>query len=275
MPGVKKGQKKKGKKVSPVIKPLFFDAKESEVEAYGFIRDQLRDFGWNVRDPSKIATGQVWTQNQCLAHGHIKAALGLNRPENIVKLSENRLWIIEAKAKRNQLDTALSEAVNDYALPINNTPGTVSAVLATGVAGNEELGYLIRTKVLVGGAWKEVTINGQTATGLLSPQQTKTLLESNDSDIHDFVPPQLLFLKAAERINAILHIGGINKNERAKTMAALLLSVIEEPPSLDTKLSVLIHDINTHLYISSPRQTRPIMSNSKPHWSRPFKSYRI
>ena len=245
MPGVKKGQKKKGKKVSPVIKPLFFDAKESEVEAYGFIRDQLRDFGWNVRDPSKIATGQVWTQNQCLAHGHIKAALGLNRPENIVKLSENRLWIIEAKAKRNQLDTALSEAVNDYALPINNTPGTVSAVLATGVAGNEELGYLIRTKVLVGGAWKEVTINGQTATGLLSPQQTKTLLESNDSDIHDFVPPQLLFLKAAERINAILHIGGINKNERAKTMAALLLSVIEEPPSLDTKLSVLIHDINT------------------------------
>lgn len=254
--------KQKAKKPAPVIKPLFNEPKESEVEAYGFIRDQLRDLGWIVRDPSKVATGQVWTQNQCLAHGHIKAALGLNRPENIVKLSENRLWVIEAKANRKQLTTALNEAINDYALPINNTLGQVSAVLATGVAGNEELGYSIRTSVLIGGAWEEVTINGQVATGFLSPQQTKTLIESQVSDIHDFVPPQLLFLKAAERINGILHIGGINKNERAKTMAALLLSVIEEPPNLDTKLSVLINDINT-------RSAETLTQHGKPEFA-PF-----
>ncbi len=40
-------------------------------------------------------------------------------------------------------------------------------------------------------------------------------------------------------------MGSINKNDRAKTMAALLLSVIEEPPNLDTSLPVLIGEINT------------------------------
>src|SRR6185437_3316463 len=60
-----------------------------------------------------------------------------------------------------------------------------------------------------------------------------------------FCPPQSLFLVAAERINEFLHIGGINKNDRAKTMAALLLSVIDEPPNLETKLPVLIGEINS------------------------------
>jgi type I restriction-modification system DNA methylase subunit len=62
--------------------------------------------------------------------------------------------------------------------------------------------------------------------------------------VHEFLPPKLLFVSAAERINGILHVGGINKNERAKTMAALLLSVIGEPPNLDTTLPVLIDEIN-------------------------------
>lgn len=62
---------------------------QSEVEAYGFIRQQLRDLGWVLKDPSKNANGQVWTQNQCLAHQTIKTAFGAKHPENIVKLSEN------------------------------------------------------------------------------------------------------------------------------------------------------------------------------------------
>jgi type I restriction-modification system DNA methylase subunit len=217
---------------------------DTEVEAYGFIREQLRDLGWIVKNPSKAGNGQVWTQNQCLAHAHIKLAFGKMRPENIVKLSENALWIIEAKRARKELDKAVKEAVEDYATPINNTPGQVRAFLATGVAGNEDLGYLIRTKALVGGEWKDVTINNQIATGLLSPQQTRALLLDQVSDVHDFTPPPRLFLNAAQRINETLHNGGIERNDRAKTIAALLLSVLEDPPNLDTVLAVLIRDIN-------------------------------
>ena len=236
------------KKVTPKkatgTKPKSLAPVQSEVEAYGFIRDRLRDLGWIVKDPSKAVNGQVWTQNQCLAHEHIKTALGATRPENIVKVSENALWVIEAKASRKELSKALDEATDFYAQKINDVPGQVRAFLATGVAGSEDLGYLIRTKAFIGGQWLEVTINGQVATGLLSPRQAGTLLSDQVADVHDFAPPQLLFLNAAERINEVLHIGGINKNDRAKTMAALLLSVVDEPPNLDTRLPVLIGEIN-------------------------------
>lgn len=72
------------------------------------------------------------------------------------------------------------------------------------------------------------------------------MLNSGGSDIHDFAPPKQAFVKSAETINALLHSGGINKNDRARTIAALLLSIIDDPPpNLDAKLPVLIGEINT------------------------------
>ena len=225
--------------------PAVARVSETEVEAYDFIRRQLRDLGWKVKNPNSGTGGQVWTQNQCLGDPQIKHALGQSRPENIIRVAENRLWVIEAKASRKDLALAVAEAQDFYSEKINAIPGKLRAVLATGVAGTEELGYLIRTSIRLDGIWQPVTINGKVATGLLAPQQISFLLESNVSDVHEYSPPQRLFLNAAERINEILHIGGINKNDRAKTMAALLLSVIDEPPNLDTKLSVLIGEINS------------------------------
>ncbi|MGD0261981.1 MAG: N-6 DNA methylase [Verrucomicrobiota bacterium] len=235
--------KKRSKSVTPDLLPVPKLA-NTEVEAYEFIRRQLRDLGWLVKNPSGFAGGQVWTQNQCLSEPEIKQALGKQRPENIVKISESALWVIEAKAARKDLALAMQEAKEIYCKQINDASAKVRAIMATGVAGTEELGYLIRTAIRIDGKWKDITINEQIATGFLSPDQIRSLLENATSDVHDFCPPQLLFLSAAERINGILHIGGINKNDRAKTMAALLLSVIEEPPNLDTKLSVLIGEIN-------------------------------
>ncbi len=217
---------------------------KTEVEAYEFIRQQLRELDWVVRSPNSRNGGQVWTQNECLAHPEIKQAFGQLRPENIVKISESRVWIIEAKANRKDLELALKEAKDDYCKKINDQKGNLTAPLATGVAGTEDHHYSIRTHILIDNKWAEVTINGQTATGFLSPQQVASLFRDNTSDVHEFLPPKLLFVSAAERINQILHIGGINKNERAKTMAALLLAVIGEPPNLDTNLPVLIDEIN-------------------------------
>lgn len=151
---------------------------ETEVEAYEFIRQQLRDLGWIVKDPSKVGNGQVWTQNQCLAHPQIKEAFGKCRPENIVKLSEKMLWVIEAKPTRKQLQLALNEATDFYCEKINNTTGHFKAVLATGVAGNETAGYLMRTAVRLDGKWQPVTINKQEATGLLSPDDVKLRRQS-------------------------------------------------------------------------------------------------
>lgn len=192
----------------------------------------------------------------------MKAAFDKKRPENVVKLSERLLWVIEAKRSRRDLDRAVEEAISYYAERINAIPGQVRAVLATGVAGTEDSGYLMRTKVCVDGKWRTVTINKQDATGLLSAADVRILLEANSSDVHEFAPSPWLFIHTAERINAILHNGGINKNDRAKTIAALLLSVIHEPPNLETALPVLIGEINT-------RGETELTANGKPEFA-PF-----
>jgi hypothetical protein len=235
---------------------------DTEVEAYAHIRRQLKELGWDLRNPSLRNGGQVWTQNQCFGHPLIKKALGKARPENIVKVSENAVWVIEAKANRKHLDRALSEAIEDYASPINDLPDDLRAVLATGIAGNEHSGYVAITKVRIDGKWHTVSINGEAATGLLSPKDIQTLLSERTFDIREFAPPQQLFLAAAERINAILHQGGINKNDRARTIAALLLSVIREPPNLDTDLAVLIGEINA-------RSSNELMKHDKAEFA-PF-----
>lgn len=225
-------------------KSLLPPATESEVEAYGFIREQLREIGWSVKNPSRHAGGQVWTQNQCFAEPALKEALGLTRPENLVKLSETKVWVIEAKRERIQLNQALKEAEEVYARPINEG-GKFTAPLITGVAGNDSTGYEVRTQLLVGDTYEPVTINGLEATGLLDPDVVAQLLETGDPAIADVPINEQLFLKSAERINRTLHIGGINKNDRARVMAALLLALLEEPgPPVEAELDVLIGDIN-------------------------------
>ncbi|MGH9437896.1 MAG: HsdM family class I SAM-dependent methyltransferase [Terriglobia bacterium] len=251
------GSSRKPQTITSTASSPYPAATHTEVEAYDFIRQDLRDLKWIVKNPSLGTGGHVWTQNQCLSHPGIKQALGTMRPENIVKVSEKFLWVIEAKSTRKELSKAIDEAIDDYAKKINETPGALRAIFASGVAGNESSGYLIKTKIRIDGKWIPVTINGQEATGLLSPESVKFLIENNTSDIHDYAPPQYLFLKAAERINAYLHIGGINKNDRAKTMAALLLSVLDEPPNLDTSLPVLIGEINA-------RSKAKLKENGKP-----------
>ena len=215
----------------------------TEVDAYVYIRQQLGALGWVVKNPSIHADGQVWTQNQCLRHPTIKRALGITRPENVVKISERLLWVIEAKANRRDITQACDEA-QDYAENINALSADVEAKLITGIAGNDNEGYTVKNSINLGNRWQGVTINGQDTTGLLGPEDIDILLRNGTNDVKDFALPQWRFLQSAERINSILHQGGINKNDRAKVISALLLSVVSTPPNLDTTLPVLIAEIN-------------------------------
>lgn len=244
-----KKKKRKAIRRSParaaVVHPLPVAPADSEVEAYHFIRDRLRELGWSTKDPNRHAGGEVWTQNQCLTHPEIKRCLGLARPENVVKLSEKQLWVIEAKSARAMLDQAIREAEDDYAWPINNG-GRLKVPLISGVAGNDTTGYEVRSFLLVGNDYKPVTINGSPATGLLDRASVRTLLDTGSPNIADLVIDETVFLKAAEGINKTLHNGGINKNDRARVMAALLLSLVEGTgPAVESELPIIIADINT------------------------------
>jgi type I restriction enzyme M protein len=216
--------------------------RSSEVDAYIFIKDNLRDLGWDVRNPLRCATGRVFTQNECLEHAEIQAQLGQDRPENVVKVSETVFWVIEAKRNQADLGDAIEEA-EEYARRINKSKD-VKAAFVSGVAGNEATGYLVQTLYMVSKTFRPVTFNGKVASSLLSPGVVRRVQEEGP-DIEDVPIDEPLFLSKAEKINEHLHLGAINKNYRARVMAALLLSLIEEtPPNVNAPPSVLIQEIN-------------------------------
>ncbi len=230
-------------------------AKSSEVDAYVFIKDRLKILGWDTRNPSRVPGGQVWTQSECLAHPEIKKTLGLQKPENIVRVRESVLWVIEAKRSHKQLDQAITEA-EDYANRIN-TSNSIEALFVSGVAGNEVDSYLVRTRFMVCGEFKPITMNGKEISSLINCEVANKVLDSGP-DIRDVVVDEAVFLGAAERINQILHLGAINKNYRASVMAALLLSLVDDtPPNIDAAPTVLIAEINSRAHRVLQQEGKP------------------
>ena len=215
-------------------------SKNTEVDAYLFIRDDLKQRGWNTRSPER--GGQVYTQNECLAHPEIKAGLGLDKPENVVKVTDSVFWVIEAKREHSKLPVAVHEA-KEYAKKINRSQ-TIKAAFVSGVAGNEDESYLVETFFMVGDEFVPITMNGMAISSLISPDVARTVLGFGP-DILDVPVDEKLFLAKAEKINKILHVGAINKNTRARVMAALLLSLADDASlNVDNAPSVLISEIN-------------------------------
>jgi hypothetical protein len=216
--------------------------RSTEVDAYIFIKENLKELGWDTRNPCRSAAGCVYTQNECLEHPEIQAQLGSDRPENIVKVTDSIYWVIEAKRHQSEIARAVDEA-QEYASRISKSKN-IKAMFISGVAGNHATGYLMRTRFRVGRQFKSITFNGKEISSLISPDIARTVLESGPA-IADVPVDEKLFLSKAERINAHLHAGAINKNYRARVMASLLLSLIEEtPPNVDAPPSILISEIN-------------------------------
>lgn len=222
-------------------------AAATEVDAYIFIRRKLEELGWNTRNPERNDEGQVWTQNECLSNPYLKERLQQNRPENIVKISETALWVIEAKRSHRQIDQAVSEA-QDYANQIN-TDEKPYVRLVSGVAGNEDDGYIVRTHLLIGETWLTVQINGIDITGFLSLEECQTLLAADHANLDDPPINETLFVLTAERINEILHEGAINTHDRARVVSALLLAMLAQPgPNIEERdTTLLIGDINNRV----------------------------
>jgi type I restriction enzyme M protein len=220
-------------------------AKSTEVDAYVFIKSELKTLGWDTRNPAVYPEGQVYTQNQCLSNPEIKKWLDKKRPEAIVKVNETTLWVIEAKSERSKIGEALDEAENYYAKRLNQS-ASFKTLFISGVAGNDSDYYIVANKSLEHGIFKPITLNDKEMTGLLSPEIAKRVMETESSDLKDVPIDQAFFMQKADHINEILHIGAVNINDRARVMAALLLSTLQgDLKDLNATPSVLISDINT------------------------------
>ena len=219
----------------------------TEVDAYVFIKAKLSELGWNTRNPERTPEGQVYTQNECLWNPHIKALLNLDRPENIVKVTETKLWVIEAKRSHRQLHEAIEDAHKKSAKL--NKGDLYEVPIISGVAGNDEDGFIVQSQFLEDGKWVTVRINSIEATGLLSQDECHALLNSKNANIEDPPINERFFVLTAEKINKILHEGAVNSHQRANVVSALLLSMLSsEGPSIEEKdTSILIGDINNRV----------------------------
>ena len=159
--------------------------RNSEVDAYIFIKEQLESLGWNIKNPSRTDDGQVYTQGECLTHPELKKGLGQTKPENIVKLSETKFWIIESKKEHKQLQQAINEA-RDYAEEINKK-SQVNAIVISGIAGNRTDSYLIESEYFDGKKWQTITINHKKASGLFKPEEIEIILNNNSPDINSYM----------------------------------------------------------------------------------------
>lgn len=205
--------------------------KNSEVDAYTYIKEELEKLGWIVKNPARVANGEVYKQNEALYNNEIKKTLIRDMPEAIVKLNDIDLWVIESKRDKSEIDKALEEAKNQYADKINKSK-KIKCIIASGVAGNDTDGYTVVNQYLHNGEWKTILFNGKVKNILLSKEQVKYLLINNDIDYKEFPDlPEAKYIGAAEEINEILHNAGINKNKRARFIAGLILSLASETDS--------------------------------------------
>ncbi len=219
----------------------------TEVDAYIFIKENLKSVGWDIRNPDRVPDGQVWTQNECLGNPEIKRLLGLKRPENIAKVTEKSLWVIEAKRQRSELESALSDAYRRA--DILNQSDRFQVHFVSGVAGNSTDGFIVQTEFREDGNFRPIIWNGVTVTGLLSPSDLRTVLDGGVASVENPQIDEKFFLLQANTINRILHLGAVNPHQRASVMAALLLAMLSDTgPNVEERSpSILIEDINSRV----------------------------
>jgi type I restriction-modification system DNA methylase subunit len=229
----------------------------SEVDAYLFIKEDLKNLGWDVKNPLRSKRGQVFTQGECLDEPRIQEQLGQLKPENTVKVTDTEYYVIEAKADKKKIEKAVKGAENKYAEKINRSEH-IQARIISGVAGNDIENYVVKSKFLVDKQFKTIILNGKELTSLVSPGIAKYLIENNTNIIEELPLDQKLFTQTAEKINVILHNGAIPATDRGKVISALLLSLVDDTKlNLDASPTVLIGDINTRVNAVLQREGKP------------------
>ena len=221
--------------------------KNSEVDAYSYIKEQLDKLGWIVKNPARVPEGEVYKQNEALSNLEIKEGLERDMPEAIVKLNETEFWVIESKREKDELQKALKEAREDYANKINDKSRRIKAIIATGVAGNDTDGFTVVNQYLHNGKWETILFNGKTKDTLLSKEQAQYIIKNKTINYNEFPDfPEEKYLNSAEKINEILHSAGINKNKRARFIAGLILSLSfgEDIDLRITNTELLVKNIN-------------------------------
>jgi type I restriction enzyme M protein len=226
---------------------------KSEVHAYRHIYDELTGKkGWSG--------SEVFTQNEIQNVKELSKQLGRLTPENIVHISGNLYYVIEAKSEQKKLKIAISEA-EDYGNRINQSK-IIQSPFITGIAGNKNELFIAVSKFWHNGKWETITENGSEVTSLLSKVQIEQILKQNDPHLKDVEITEEELMETAVSINDTLHENAIMKDNRAKFISAILLA-LSRKTIIDTNLDVieLVNAINTKVDLELKKHNKLEFSN--------------
>lgn len=200
--------------------------KNSEVDAYTYIKEELEKLNWIVKNPARVTDWEVYKQNEALYNNELKKCLVRDMPEAVIKLNDVEFWVIESKRDRDMISQALDEAKNQYAKKINGSK-KIKCVLVSWVAGNDTDWYIVRNQYLKNGKWEDVLLEEWKIKNiLLSKQQAQYILEHDKPEWKEFPDlPEEKYIDSALGINETLHNAWINKNKRARFIAWLVLAM--------------------------------------------------
>lgn len=225
-----------------ILKP-----KDSEVNAYVYIKQELENLWWIVKNPARNYYWEVYQQNECLANSYLKSCLDRDMPEAVVKISENEFWVIESKRNKDQIEKALKEAKEQYAKKIN-TSTTIKCSIISWVAGNDTDWYTVINQYLNNWEWETILFNSKTKNILLSKDQVNYILKNKTINYKEFPDiPEEKYIETWIDINELLHNYWINKNKRARFLAWLILalSLNSEINLREDDTTTLVENVNT------------------------------
>ena len=186
------------------------------------IREIAQQKGWNTKHPQR---GGHFLEEQEIAAYFQNSGLGLTKPDFIVCRNYSPLIVVEAKNDIGKIDDAVSEAI-EYADMINRH-GTYSVSIVTGVAGEEDNGYLFRTMFFDGNTWVPLKAYGFELTSFPSVGEVSVALETHNGTTDVTIPQLSEYISAAISLSSILRSAKIEPSLRPKVLGAVITALYQ------------------------------------------------
>lgn len=220
----------------------------SEVRTEDTILDLLRIQGWRT---DRVPKGSLVRQNEYknfpvlseMFRGKSKTGSGDAYPDFLLINAQSQLplLVIEAKAKLDDLDKALEEAIW-YA---NACHAAGHPVIAAGVAGQEHSTVGVKVAKLVNGEWKVIVYNGHRISWIPTPKDVDKLIAvTSQLDLLPIIPSAAVLADKADLINRILREAAVKDEYRPAFVGAMMLALWHSKGNIRKDPDCILGDIN-------------------------------
>ena len=196
--------------------------KRAESRCRYLVRKIATQKGWDVRHPQK---GGQFLEEQEIEDYFNDSGLGKTKPDFLVCKNFQPLIVVEAKNEKNKIDNAINEAI-DYAEAINDY-GKYTVNIAVGVAGEEDNGYLFKTKIYDGNEWLNLSARGFILTSFPSVSEIENAIITNNGTTEVSIPNVSEYITTAIELSSILRSAKIEPSLRPKVLGAVITAMYQ------------------------------------------------